>query len=60
MRKLTRACGCVCKGENCRRFLKGLEFSLGRNQWDLLHINGLFGIINEENYFAEILNYFFG
>lgn len=32
---------------------------LGGNQWDLLHIKGLFGIINEEKDFAELLNYLF-
>lgn len=31
----------------------------GGNQWDLLHIKGLFGIINEEKDFAEVLNFFF-
>lgn len=60
MHKLTTASGGVHRGGTAGYFSKVLNSpSLGGNQWDLLQIKGLFGIINEEKDFAVVLNFFF-
>lgn len=60
MHKLARASGGVHRGGTAGYFPKVLNSpSLGGNQWDLLYIKGLFGIINEEKDFAVVLNFFF-